>query len=495
MIQLKTEDLGEFVKVRCALARRSFWEFCVTSDPDFYRPDRKHLKLLCEVLQSIHDGRIVRRGDEGWRLLDPEEDLAGLEVCRKLIINMPPRFGKTRTVVLFESWCLGKNPRVKFVTGSYNDDAAADISRYVRDTISQEPQDKFQVVYSDVFPRTKLKGNDKSVSRWAVEGSYFTYIGTGPGGTATGKGADWLVVDDPVKNAETAFNSPSMQKLNSWVMNTLLSRTEAGAKTLIVHTRWPNGDLTDAFEHNAADEGQKEYKKFYHLVLPAFDGTKYLCEDILSPEDYGSKRTLMDPTIFEANYNQVIIRPEGALYKNFKTYLELPKDDQGLQKFDRSICFIDTADKGVDFLCAPMGYELAGYVYLSDVVYTQEPVEHSLPLVAQAITLNRIQEIRVEANSGGAAYARDLQKILANMSYMVYIEEYTQTSNKETRIISNSAGVQERVMMPHDWESRFPEFAWDLMQFLRVGKNRHDDAPDALTGFYEYAFDGGVILA
>jgi len=495
LIQLNQQDLSEFIKVRVALSRRSFWQFCVTSDPEFYKPDRKHLKLLCTVLQGLHDGTIVRREGEDWRFIENDEDLAGLEVCRKLIINMPPRFGKTRTVVLFESWCLGKNPKVKFVTGSYNDDAAADISRYVRDTISQEAQTKFQVIYGDIFPNTKLKGNDKSVARWAVEGSYFTYIGTGPGGTATGKGADYLIVDDPVKNAETAFNSPAMQKLNSWVMNTLLSRTEAGAKTLIVHTRWPNGDLTDAFEHNKTDIDQKEYKKFFHLVLAANDDGLLLCEDILNEEDYTTKKTLMDPTIFEANYNQKIIRPEGALYKNFKAYDSLPKDEDGQVKCERKLCFIDTADKGEDFLCAVMGIQEGSFAYMTDVVYTQVSVEYSLPMVVEAIMVNDIKEIRVEANSGGSAYARELDKMLVEKHYMVYIEEYSQQSNKETRIISNSAAVQERILVPSDWEQRFPQFSWDLMQHLRVGKNRHDDAPDATTGFYEFAFDGGVILA
>jgi len=495
MIQLNREDLEKFLLVRISLSRRSFWEFCVTSDPEFYKPDRAHLKMLCNALQGVHDGRLVRRGGEPWRFIEPDEDLAGLEVCRRIIINMPPRFGKTRTMVLFEAWVLGRSIKTKFVTGSYNDDAAADISRYVRDTIGQTPQAQYSLVYSDIFPNTKLKGNDKSVSRWAVEGSYFSYIGTGPGGTATGKGADWLIVDDPVKNSETAFNAPAMEKINSWVMNTLLSRTEAGAKIIIVHTRWPNGDLTDAFEHNKNDKEQKEYNRFFHLVMPAFDGNDYLCDDILSPTDYASKKIFMDPTIFEANYNQVIIRPAGALYQNFKTYSTLPKDENGTDSFERAICFVDTADQGDNYLCAIFGVVSGNYAYVTDVVYTKEPVDVSLPMVASASILDGVKEIRVESNSGGAAYSRDLKEILEKQRYMVYIEESYQTSNKETRIISNSAAVQERILMPAGWEERFPVFSFDLMQFLRVGKNRHDDAPDALTGFHEFAFDGGVILA
>jgi len=495
-LELSAADLQKLAKIRIALSRKSLWEFCVTSDPNFYKPDRLHLKKLCTHLQALHEGRLVRRGDEDWRMLEPGEDLGGLEVCRNLIINMPPRMGKTRTATLFQAWVLGRSYKTKFVVGSFNDDSAADMSRYVRDTIMQQPQRQGDIIYSDIFPNTKVKANDKSVSRWAVEGSYFTFIGTGPGGTATGKGADYLIVDDPVKNAETAFNSMAMQKINSWVMNTLLSRTESGAKKIIIHTRWPNGDLTDAFENNPQDIDKKEWKKFCVIKMPAKDEYgNLLCSEILSEEDYESKRVGMDPTIFEANYNQDIIRPKGALYKEFKTYYDLPKDEEGSLKYDRAVCFIDTADKGKDYLCAPMGLLDGSYIYLTDVVYLDDPVEITMPIVAEAIVRNGIKEIRVEANSGGAAYARELEKELTKLHYVVYIEEYTQTANKETRIISNSAAVQQRILMPSDWETRFPEYSSDMMRFLRVGKNKHDDAPDATTGLYEFAFDGGIILA
>jgi len=484
VIVMQPADLAEFLKIRRSLSRRSFWQYCITVDQEFYKPDRKHLQLLCETLQNFHEGKIVRKGDEPWRLIEPDEPLGDLEVCRKLIINMPPRFGKTRTLVLFEAWLLGKNKHTKFVTASYNDDAASDISRYVRDTISQKRQQQYELVYGDIFPDTKIKSNDKSVQRWAVEGSFFSYIGTGPGGTVTGKGADYLVVDDPVKNAETAFNAVAMKKINSWIMNTLLSRMEAGCRQVIVHTRWPNGDATSAF----MDSSEKD--KYYQLVLRAESQYgELLCEEILNREDYDFKKSMMDPTIFQANYNQSIIRPVGALYKEFKTYEKVPEE------FERAICFIDTADQGDDFLCAVIGVVKGGFGYVTDVVYTQGPVEESQPMVCEALFVNQTKEVMVESNSGGRSYAKDIDSsMIKDYQYPVSVEDFFQTANKETRIISNAAAVMQRVLFPEDWMDRFPEYALAMTQHLRIGKNLHDDAPDATTGFYEFAFNGGIVL-
>jgi len=481
-VALQRDKLKEFIQIRIALARKSFWQYCMAADPIFYLPERKHLKILCNTLQALFESKIVRKPGEEWRMILPDEPLSDLEVCRNLIINMPPRHGKTRTLVLFEAWILGRNKLAKFVTASYNDDAAADISRYVRDTLAEVKQGPTHIVYADIFDTT-IKKSDASIQRWAVDGSYFSYIGTGPGGTVTGKGADWLIVDDPVKNAETAFNALAMKKINSWVMNTLLSRTESGARKIIVHTRWPNGDITHAFMSSP------EAHTFYHLVMEAYDGTDMLCDEIMSKADYDSKRNLMDMTIFEANYNQHIIRPEGALYRDLKTYTILPESPE------REICFIDTADKGEDFLCAVFGVVAGSYAYVTDVVYTQEPVEASQPLVVEALISNGTKELCVESNSGGAGFAKDVEEMLIKRGYNLSVETPMQLSNKETRLITNSAAVQQRILFPLDWNDRFPQYYEAMTQHLRIGRNLHDDAPDATTGFYEFAFDGGVILA
>ena len=155
------------------LARESFWHFCKLKAPDFYRDDRHHLQDLCNTLQLLYEGRLLKPDGTPYR---------------KLMINMPPRFGKSRTLVLFNAWVLGKDPRNRIMTGSYNDDVAVDFSRYTRDAIQEERDQPHVIIYNDIFPDTKIKKGDSSYMKWSLEGQYFSYKGVGIGGSATGKG-------------------------------------------------------------------------------------------------------------------------------------------------------------------------------------------------------------------------------------------------------------------------------------------------------------------
>ena len=76
------------------MARRNFWEFCNLLEPDFYQPERTHLFRLCEVLNDFYYERLLK--DSG-------------EPFTKLMIRLPPQHGKSRTLVNFTKWCLGKN--------------------------------------------------------------------------------------------------------------------------------------------------------------------------------------------------------------------------------------------------------------------------------------------------------------------------------------------------------------------------------------------------
>lgn len=63
---------------------------------------------------------------------------------------------------------------------------------------------------------------------------------------------------------------------------------------------------------------------------------------------------------------------------------------------------------------------------------------------------------------------------------------FSQRGNKESRILTNSATVLQKIYFPEDWAKRWPEFHNNLVTFKRIFRaNRHDDAPDALTGIVE----------
>jgi len=168
---------------RLELARREFFSYCRLKAPDFYKPERQYLKDMCDALQAFYEG-------------DDEV----------LVINEPPRHGKSRTARMFVEWVLGKNPKEKIMTGSYNETLSTVFSKNVRNSISEVKADAERVVYADVFPGTRIKKGDGAMNLWSLEGAYSNYLATSPTGTATGFGCSLLLIDDIIKNAEEAYN-------------------------------------------------------------------------------------------------------------------------------------------------------------------------------------------------------------------------------------------------------------------------------------------------
>ena len=138
---------------------------------------------------------------------------------------------------------------------------------------------------------------------------------------------------------------------------------------------------------------------------------------------------------------------------------------------------------GDDYLCA-VAYvvDIDGVIYITDVVYSREGMEHTERLVSAMFVANKTARAAVESNNGGRGFARALQRLAPK----VRIEWFHQSGNKEARILSNSATVLHTLRMPRDWAQRWPEFYAHLTTFRRLFKaNRHDDAADVLTGIVE----------
>lgn len=491
------EALEKIRELKIEAARRDFWEYCKLEDPQFYNDGHAYLRRFARVLQAFYEKRIVREyvgnkeDNYGWFISkNPRPDL---ELCHRLQVNMPPRHGKTRTVALFESWCLGVDPSNRIIAGSYNDTVAGDLSRAVRDKISEVATNRWRAVFSDVFPKVKLKAGDASIIRWSLEGQFFNYLATGVGGSSTGKGCSILVVDDPIKNAEEAFNKTTMAKVNSWIRDTLLSRMEGDAIMLLVMTRWPGGDPCEDFEDGETAD------TFYRYIMRARqkDGTM-LAPDILSEKTYEQRKLETDESVFSANYDQEIITPKNAMYPSLRTYADLPRDpltDEILA--DQWLGYCDTADSGDNYLVAIAGITRGQEIYVTGVVYTQAPQEETEDLVAQLFVQTGTKNVMIESNSGGKAFAKAVDERIRKVygTNSVNVEWFHQSANKEARILSNAASVCRRILFPIDWTTRWPEYSRAMRTFVRIGRNRFDDAPDATTGLLEIADGPGVILA
>lgn len=441
------------------LARRSFWQYCKFTSPDFYKEDRAFLKDLATKLQ--------------WFIEEAEEQM--------MVVNMPPRHGKSRTGSKLVEWVFGKfGTSKKVMTGSYNETLSGTFAKQVRNTIAEKPS-LGVTVYSDIFPNTKIKYGEASAAMWALEGSnQANYLATSPTGTATGFGCNLMVIDDLIKSAAEAYNETTLKKLIEWFNNTMLSRTEKGFKIIIIMTRWTTQDLAGYVLENFDNVVHINYKAVQE------DGTM-LCEDILSKKDYELKTKNMNKDIVLANYQQEPIDVKGRLYTKFKTYTELPKDNMGNPVYSAVKNYTDTADTGDDFLCSINYVEYNKEAYVINVIYTKDGMEITEPAVAKMFYEDKVNDADIESNNGGRGFARSVESILLRDygTNRTVINPFFQGKNKQSRILSNSTWVMEHIYFPVNWADRWPEYYKAMSKYQKEGKNEHDDAPDATTGIAE----------
>ena len=127
---------------RYAVARDDFWEYCKLISPKFYKDSRPHLKKIARTLQALYEGRIIKlNSTDHWEVLTSEE-LAELTeiadeylVCKNLMMNVPPRHGKSYTLVLFAQWLFGKSIERRIITATYGETLSTRFSAAVRDGI------------------------------------------------------------------------------------------------------------------------------------------------------------------------------------------------------------------------------------------------------------------------------------------------------------------------------------------------------------------------
>lgn len=444
----------EEVRRQLQAARSDLFAFCRLRNPQFYRSEREYLVRLCRELQEFYES----------------DDLV-------MLVNLPPRHGKSYTAENFAEWVFGQDPSCRIMTGSYNEDLSQTFARAVRNAICEDKAQEELIIYRDIFPGVHIRYGDASAKRWSLEGQATSYLATSPGGTATGFGATLLIVDDLIKNAEEAFNKPLLEKQWRWFTDTMLSRLEEGGKILIIMTRWAQGDLAGRAEKHFAGLGVPVRK----IVMPAVgaDG-RMLCPDVLSAESYRIKVASMSPEIASANYQQIPLDIQGRLYSRFATYEQLPE-------LGRIYAYVDSADTGADYLCAIVWGVYRHEAYVLDVLYTKDPMEITEPATARLLDSHSVALARIESNNGGRGFARAVRRQLeeALHNYRTQVRTFTQHKNKQARILSNTTWIMEHVHMPADWRHKWPDYYEAMSAYQREGRGQHDDAPDATTGIVE----------
>ncbi len=415
---------------------------------------------------------------------------------KRLIITMPPQHGKSLgATTLLPAYLLGLNPDLRIAIASYSASLACKFNRRVQRIIESKE-------YGAIFPQTTIKKGAKPPNyiRTAEEveiiGHDGSLLAVGREGSLTGNRVDCFILDDLYKDAMEA-NSPLIREnCLEWYTSVVRTRTHNDSSELIVFTRWHEEDLIGSICQKEQWAPLLSWSQIDHTPPECWlylnlEAIKCSAPTEIDPRESDialwpsrqsrelllQKRAL-DPLRFECMYQGHPSAREGLLYgDNFRTYSTLPS---GIM---RHACYTDTADTGDDYLCS-ICYSVSssGAIYVTDVVYTREPMEVSEPLVANMLLDNATSLATIESNNGGRGFAR----AVGRLAPMVKIEWFHQNANKEARILSNSATVIQNIYMPEDWKQRWGELSAHLTTYRRQFRsNRWHDAADVVTGIVE----------
>ena len=416
---------------------------------------------------------------------------------KKLMITMPPQHGKSEGATRrLPAFVLGQDPDKRIAIVSYNAIKARKFNRELQRIMDDDR-------YYELFPQTLLAGQasyqeqgrrSRNYARNSDECEIVGYQGSfktiGVGGSLTGEPVDMLIMDDLYKDASSAWSPVIRQNVADWYDTVASTRLHNDSQQLLVFTRWHMEDLAGRLLEQEGIYDPIENPQGWLLVsFPAIQNRPPSEQDPraegepLWPERHSLEKLLeikgRSPTVFESLYQQNPQPSQGLMYEEFTCYTDLPSRSY-------SVAYIDAADSGADYLCALFYKEAEDGNYITDVLYTKDPMEVTETTLTYMLQQHQVERCHIESNNGGNLFVSNLQQRSWDTgNRLTSFNPFHQNQNKTARIFAASASVQKLIKMPLDWKKRFPKFARDLTGYLRVGTNAHDDAPDALTGSIE----------
>jgi predicted phage terminase large subunit-like protein len=405
-------------------------------DLDFESPS--HIELIAKALSEVTQGKIKR-----------------------LIINMPPRHGKSQLASkIFPTWHLGNKPKSHIIVCSYAATLAEDFTRWQRNTCESN-------IYRDVFPELSIKQDSRAKDQWETsEGGMV--IGAGVGGPITGRGADLAIIDDPVKNYEEARSEIVQDKIWDWYTSTLRTRLHPGAAIILIMTRWVKNDLAGRLLEQ--DKSIAEGGKWHVLKLPALNEySKALWGERYSADDLIQIRNEVGEKIFSALYQQEPIDIQEKLF--FNPIFEEPPNNL------RLIAYLDPAFGGNDYSALTIGSiqeENGIRIYIIDGEIWNESLDKSYNIVENLCKKWNVSKLFLEANQSQKALAIELEKrnIVCGLVNNV--------TNKHLRIINAVKINWNLIRFSKNIQTDYLRQVLNYTEF-----SKHDDAPDSLAGLIE----------
>jgi len=422
--------------------------------------DNFHIHVLAAELEAMRRGEVLR-----------------------LIVNLPPRNLKSLIVsVAFVAWLLGHDPDIKIICVSYGQDLADNLGRHCRQIMQSG-------WYRRLFPKTVLSPTRLAANSFETTAGGFR-IATSIGGVLTGLGADYILIDDPVKPQE-AFSEADRTTANLWYRHTLITRLndKQRGRIAIVMQRLHEDDMVGhvlrlepwkVIALSAIAPGHEFY------VIPSAFGTwshRRGEGEALHPEReplavLEAYRRTLGPEFFAAQFLQAPVPPGGNIVK-----IDMLQrfDINARPVFDQTIQSWDTASKATQLsgysVCTVWGIANKR-MYLIDVIrarFEYPDLRTTALALARGVYRGhrRPDHILIEDKASGQSLIQDLKR-----ENIRNIEAVKPETDKVTRMHSQTAAIAGGyVLIPHE----APWLAEYLQELIAFPVGRHDDQVDSTS--------------
>lgn len=400
---------------------------------------------------------------------------------------MPPGTQKTTLSKFFVSGVMGWDPRGYNLFYSHSDD----ITRMYYDGALDIVQNSQEYCWHLIFDNLKLTYTNAKREQFNV-GKYKPFPSlqcTSVGAKNAGKVRcnRFLLCDDLIGGIEEALNKNTLDKLWSIYSVDAKQRKMDGCKEIHIATRWSVHDIIGRLIR-IYDQDKSERVRVISIpdIDPVTGKSNFNYEfNGFTEEFYHNQELVMDDISYKCLYKQEPIEREGLLYheEDLRRYHELPKREP-----DAIMAICDVKQKGTDFMFMPCVYKYDNDYYCVDCVCDDDTeYERQYEKLSNCIINNRIQECEFESNSGGDRVSFEVNKRVKDKGYFCNITDKPTETNKETRIIVNSAWVKANVLFKdkslYSKKSDYGEMMDWLLTYSVAGKNVHDDVPDGWANF------------
>jgi predicted phage terminase large subunit-like protein len=417
-------------------------------------------RYLCDKLMQVERGEILR-----------------------LIVCVQPRVGKSELVSRkFPTWFTGRDPYRQSIIASYGDDLATEFGRECRHIMRG-------AFYQQVFPGVALRrGNAASDRIQTHAGGVLTFAGLNAG--MTGKGADLLVIDDPIKNADDARSKIMRDKLWTWFSQVAMTRVMGiQGRVVICMTRWHEDDLVGRLTNPRNQYyDAEEAAKWTVINIPAFaeenDPLGRAPGEILwpqrTPEVFLNSMRRLDPAGFSAQFMGRPSPPEGNLFKRagIRGYSahQLPKNLRYYAASDHAVSLAANRDPSC---MGVVGVDLDDNVWvLPDLIWRQLDAEQQVEGMLDLMQRHKPLLWTAERGHISLSLGPFLRKRMAEEKTYISIDERVPSKDKQTR----AQAIAGRWSMGKVYLPKFAPWYEDAIdQLLNFPNGAHDDLVDFLA--------------